>query len=203
MYAAMMSFWDDRYRREDYAYGTEPNDFLRGEAARIPAGRVLCLADGEGRNGVFLASLGHAVTSVDLSAEGLRKAERLARQRGVTLDLVQADLAEYDLEANAFSGIVSIFAHLPVAARKRLYTQIPRALVAGGAFVLESYRPEQLAFATGGPRDAALLPTLAELTTELGALELVVARDAEREIHEGTFHDGQSATVQVIAVKRA
>ena len=198
----MMSFWDDRYRREDYAYGTEPNDFLRGEAARIPAGRVLCLADGEGRNGVFLASLGHAVTSVDLSAEGLRKAERLARQRGVTLDLVQADLAEYDLEANAFSGIVSIFAHLPVAARKRLYTQIPRALVAGGAFVLESYRPEQLAFATGGPRDAALLPTLVELTTELAALELVVARDTEREIHEGTFHDGQSATVQIVAVKR-
>lgn len=198
-----MSFWDDRYRSETYAYGVEPNDFLRSEAARIPPGRVLCLAEGEGRNAVFLASLGYAVTAVDLSTEGLRKAERLARERGVTLDLVQADLADYELEADAFSGIVSIFAHLPVPARKRLHARIPHALVRGGVLVLESYRPEQLAFATGGPRDAALLPTLAELTAELDGLELVVARDAEREIHEGTFHDGRSATVQIIGVKPA
>jgi SAM-dependent methyltransferase len=197
-----MSFWDDRYRSEAYAYGTEPNDFLRSEAARIPPGRVLCLAEGEGRNAVFLASLGYTVTAVDLSTEGLRKAGRLAEQRGLTLDLVQADLADYELEAEAFSGIVSIFAHLPVAARKRLHAQIPRALVRGGVLVLESYRPEQLALATGGPRDAALLPTLSELTAELDGLDLVVARDAERAIHEGTFHDGQSATVQVIGVKR-
>ena len=198
-----MSFWDDRYRSETYAYGVEPNDFLRSEAARIPPGRVLCLAEGEGRNAVFLASLGYAVTAVDLSTEGLRKAERLAQERGVTLDLVQADLADYELEANAFSGIVSIFAHLPAPVRRRLYARIPQALVRGGVLVLESYRPEQLAFATGGPRAAALLPTLAELTAELDGLDLVVARDDERDIHEGTFHDGRSATVQIIGVKRA
>ena len=198
-----MSFWDERYRHEAYAYGVEPNDFLRAEAGRIPPGRVLCLAEGEGRNAVFLASLGHAVTAVDLSTEGLRKAELLARERGVVVDLVQADLAGYELESAAFSGIVSIFAHLPADARRRIHGQIARALRPGGAFVLECYRPEQVALATGGPRDAALLPTLAELRTELADLDLIVARDAERVIHEGTFHDGPSATAQIVGVKRA
>ena len=198
-----MSFWDDRYRSGVYAYGVEPNDFLRDEAARIPPGRVLCLAEGEGRNAVYLAGLGHAVTAVDLSSEGLRKAELLAKQRGVVLELVQADLASYDLEEAAFSGIISIFAHLPAPARRRLLAQVARALVPGGVIVLESYRPEQLAFDTGGPRDVALLPTLAQLTAELAGLDLIVARDAERVIHEGMFHDGQSATVQIVGVKRA
>jgi len=198
-----MTFWDDRYRSGGYAYGVEPNDFLRDEAARIPRGRVLCLAEGEGRNAVYLASLGHAVTAVDLSSEGLRKAGLLAKERGLVLELVQADLATYHLEASAFSGIVSIFAHLPAPARQRLHAQVARALVPDGVFVLESYRPEQLAFDTGGPRDAALLPTLAELTAALSELDLIVARDAERTIHEGIFHDGQSATVQIVGVKHA
>jgi SAM-dependent methyltransferase len=197
-----VSFWDDRYRGETYAYGVEPNDFLRASAARIPPGRVLCLAEGEGRNAVFLASRGYAVTAVDLSSEGLRKAERLARDRGLAIDIVQADLGDYEPEAGAYAGVVSIFAHLPRAARNRLNARIPTALAAGGVLVLETYRPEQLAFATGGPRDAALLPTLAELRLELAPLDLVVAEDVERDIHEGTFHDGRSATVQIIGVKR-
>lgn len=197
-----MSFWDDRYRSETYAYGIEPNDFVRSEAGRIPPGRVLCLAEGEGRNAVFLASLGYAVTAVDLSTEGLRKAGLLAGQRGVTLDLVQADLSAYELEASAFSGIISIFAHLPVPVRRRLHAQISGALVPGGVFLLECYRPEQVALGTGGPRDAALLPALTDLTAELSDLDLAIARDAEREIHEGTFHEGKSATVQIVGVKR-
>ncbi len=89
----MNSFWDDRYKVEDYVYGREPNDFLRAEAHRIAPGRVLCLAEGEGRNAVFLAGLGHQVTAVDQSIEGLRKADRLAREHGVEITTVQADLA--------------------------------------------------------------------------------------------------------------
>ena len=111
------TFWDDRYRGDTYAYGTEPNDFLRAEAHRIGVGPVLCLAEGEGRNAVFLASLGHRVTAVDFSAEGLRKAARLARDRGVEIELVEADLATFDLGEAAWSGIVSIFAHTPPAIR--------------------------------------------------------------------------------------
>lgn len=196
------SFWDDRYRSEEYAYGREPNDHVRAEAHRIPRGRVLCLAEGEGRNAVHLASLGYAVTAVDRSAEGLRKAERLARERSVSLELVEADLATYEPPEGAFTGIVSIFAHVPAAVRRHLHALVPRALVAGGVFLLEAYTPAQLALGTGGPRDAALLPSLAELEAELSpALELVVAREVQREIHEGAFHSGQSATVQLVGVK--
>jgi hypothetical protein len=114
---------------------------------------------------------------------------------------VQADLGDYEPRAGAFTGVVSIFAHLPRASRQRLHARVPAALVRGGVLILETYRPEQLAFATGGPRDVALLPTLAELREELVPLDLVVAAEVERDVHEGTFHDGRSATVQIIGLK--
>lgn len=199
----MANFWDERYGSDEYAYGVEPNDFLRAEARRIPPGPVLCLAEGEGRNAVFLAGLGHQVTAVDLSIEGLRKAERLAQRHGVTIEIIQADLATFDLGLDRWSGIVEIFAHVPPAVRQRVHAQIPRALRAGGCHVLETYRPEQLALGTGGPKELTLLSTLAELREQLSTLELVVARDANREIHEGRFHDGPSATVQLVGIRPA
>jgi SAM-dependent methyltransferase len=194
-------FWDDRYRSDDYAYGREPNEFLREQAARIPRGRVLCLAEGEGRNAVFLASLGHAVTAVDYSIEGVRKTERLARERGVQLEALCADLAEYEPAPATFSGIVSVFAHLPPSVRQRVHGWVPGALVDGGVFILEAYRPAQLAFDTGGPRDVNLLMTLDGLREELAPLAFEVGRELERQIHEGAFHGGTSATVQVVAVR--
>lgn len=194
-------FWNERFGHDDYAYGTEPNDFVREEAHRIPSGRVLCLAEGEGRNAVHLASLGHTVTAVDFSAEGLRKAARLAAERGVTLDLVEANLAEYTPPEGAFTGVVAVFAHLPPDVRRRVHGLAARALVPGGCFVLEAYTPAQLAHDTGGPKDPAMLMTLAGLREELAPLELVVGREVERTIQEGRFHGGPSATVQVVAVK--
>lgn len=196
-----MNMWDERYGRPEYVYGTEPNDFLRAEAGRIPRGRVLCLAEGEGRNAVYLAGLGHNVTAVDLSIEGLKKAERLARERGVTITVEQADLTTYVPKPAAYEGIVTIFGHLPAAARKRLYGMIASSLVPGGVFIIEVYRPEQIAFGTGGPNDPTMMPTLGQLREELVGLDLVVANEVEREIHEGIFHGGQSATVQVVARK--
>jgi SAM-dependent methyltransferase len=194
-------FWDDRYRVDDYVYGREPNEFLRAEAHRIPRGRVLCLADGEGRNGVFLAGLGHDVTAVDFSAEGLRKAERLASERHVKLTTVEADLSTFEPETASLTGIVAIFAHLPPAVRQRVHAWVPTALQPGGVFLLEAYTPRQLAFGTGGPRDPALLMTLAALREELSPLTFEIGREVEREIHEGLFHGGPSATVQILAVR--
>lgn len=195
-------FWDDRYRSDEYAYGREPNEFLRTEAHRIGRGRVLCLAEGEGRNAVFLAGLGHEVTAVDLSAEGLRKAERLAREKHVEITTVQADLATYEPDVDAFTGIVATFAHLPPPVRRQVHAWIARALRLGGVFVLEAYTPHQLAFDTGGPRDAALLMTLEGLKEELSPLAVEIGREVERQVHEGPFHQGLSATVQIVAVRR-
>ena len=163
---------------------------------------MLCVAEGEGRNAVFLAELGHQVTAVDFSAEGLRKAEQLARSRGVELTLIEADLAMFELGTDAWSGIVSIFAHTPPAVRQRVHAAVAHALRADGVFVLEAYRPEQLALGTGGPKDPAMMPTLAGLRTELAGLQLVVGREVDREIHEGLLHGGPSATVQVVAIRR-
>jgi SAM-dependent methyltransferase len=198
-----MNMWDERYGRPEYAYGTEPNDFLRAEAARIPTGRVLCLAEGEGRNAVYLAGQGYQVTAVDLSIEGLKKAEHLARARGVSITVEQADLASYVPAPDAYQGIVTIFGHLPAPVRKRLYAMIASSLVPGGVLLLEAYRPEQIALRTGGPSNPAMLPTVAQLREELVGLELVVAKEVEREVHEGVLHNGRSATVQVVGVRKA
>ena len=108
----------------------------------------------------------------------------------------------YEPELDAFTGIVAIFAHLPAAVRRHVHGWIPRALRSGGVYILEAYTPAQLAFNTGGPRDAALLMTLAGLKEELSPLTIEIGREVEREIHEGAFHGGPSATVQLVGVRR-
>lgn len=196
------TFWDDRYRGEEYVYGREPNDFLRAEAHRIPPGPVLCLGEGEGRNAVYLAGLGHEVTALDLSSEGLRKAQQLAHERGVAITTVQADLATYEPTPGACTGVIAMWCHLPAEIRARVNAWVSRALRPGGVFVLEAYTPDQLALGTGGPKDVTMLMTLAALTTELAPLAIEVGREVRRDVFEGLFHGGPSATVQVVAVRR-
>lgn len=192
-------FWDTRYGTTDFVFGTDPNDFLRDVAGQIQSGPVLCLAEGEGRNAVFLAGRGHAVTAVDQSAIGLAKAQALAAARGVTLTTAVADLSTYGIAPGAWSGIVAIFMHLPPALRRDLLARATAGLQPGGVFVMEAYTPAQLAFGTGGPKDPALLPTLAQLRGELPGLEFVVGREVERDVVEGSGHTGRAAVVQVVA----
>jgi SAM-dependent methyltransferase len=191
--------WNARYTRADHVYGTEPNDFLAGVAGRIPPGPVLCLAEGEGRNAVHLASLGHAVTAVDQSEVALAKARKLAAARGVTIETVTADLAGYRITPGAWAGIVSIWGHLPPAVRRQVHAQVVPGLKPAGAFVLEAYTPAQLAHDTGGPRSVELLMTAAQLRAELPGLEFEILRELERDVREGTAHTGRAAVVQVLA----
>ena len=193
--------WDERYQGEDYVYGTAPNDFLRDQIERIPAGRVLCLAEGEGRNAVFLAEHGFRVTAVDQSSVGLGKARRLATDRDVEIDTVVADLAGFSIEPDAWEGIVSIFAHMPPAARRHIHREAVRGLRSGGVLVLEAYRPEQLQYKTGGPPTAEMMMDLDGLRTELSGLEFEFAAETVRDIHEGPPHHGPGAVVQVLARK--
>jgi len=192
-------FWDNRYATSDFVFGTEPNDFLRSVADRIPAGPVLCLAEGEGRNAVFLATCGHAVTATDLSATGLAKAQTLAAQRRIALTTEVADLAAYAIAPGAWSGIVAIFMHLPPELRRDVLGRAVAGLRPGGVVIMEAYRPAQLAFGTGGPKDPALLPTLELLRAELPGLEFEIGHEIERDVIEGGGHTGRSAVVQVLA----
>ncbi|MCG6897413.1 MAG: methyltransferase domain-containing protein [Thiocapsa sp.] len=193
--------WDERYASEDYAYGTEPNDFLREVAPRLPVGKTLCLGEGEGRNAVFLAGLGHRVTALDGSRVGLEKARRLAADRGVAIDTIHSDLAHYTLEPAAWDCIVAIFVHLPPALRRQLHRQVVAGLRPGGVFVLEAYTPRQLELGTGGPPVAELMMELETLAEELTGLRFLRAAEAEREVHEGRYHAGTGAVVQILATR--
>lgn len=194
--------WDERYSTAEYVYGTSPNDVLRERVNDLPpGGRVLCLADGEGRNGVFLAEQGMDVTSIDRSAVGLEKARALATARGVQITTVVDDLALADLGEEQWDAIVSIFCHLPAATRANLHQRVVRALRPGGVFLLEAYTPEQRAYKTGGPPTVDLLVTAAALRTELDGLTVLFCHEGTRDIQEGRLHSGQSATVQCLARK--
>lgn len=193
--------WDERYEGDDYVYGVSPNAFLESTVDRLPAGRILCLAEGEGRNAVFLAERGLIVTAVDQSSVGLAKAQRLAHERGVEIETIVADLAEFHVGLEAWDGIVSIFAHMPRAARQHLHSEVVGGLRPGGVLLLEAYRPEQLQFGTGGPPDVEMMMDLEGLRAELAGLEFEYAQEAIREVHEGRLHTGIGAVVQVLARK--
>ncbi|MBC2604677.1 SAM-dependent methyltransferase [Pelagicoccus albus] len=194
--------WDERYSAEEFIYGTKPNDFLASKADLIPQGPVICLADGEGRNGVFLATQGHSVTSIDSSRVGLQKASKLAEKNGVQIETLCCDLAEYEFEPNSATGIVSIFCHLPPELRKKVHAQVYSALKPGGIFILEGYTPEQLKLGTGGPPVADLMHTLDQLKDELSGLEILHAQEVKREVIEGTFHTGMASVVQFVGRKK-
>lgn len=195
--------WNERYSQPGYAYGTEPNEFLVSVADRIPRGRVLSLADGEGRNGVYLASLGCEVTGVDLSEVGLEKAQRLAAQRGVRINSVHADLRDFPIEPESWDGIVSIFIQMRSPIRVPLHRAVVRGLKPGGVFVLEGFTPRQVRYGTGGPKDEDMLNSLGDLRRELDGLEFVHAVEKEREVREGSHHTGLASVAQVVAVKPA
>jgi cyclopropane fatty-acyl-phospholipid synthase-like methyltransferase len=196
-------FWDTRYRDKGYVYGLSPNDFLREHATLFKAGdKVLSLAEGEGRNAVFLAQQGCKVCGVDFSAEGRKKTLQLAQKQGVEIDYDVADLTQYDMGEEQWDGIVSIFCHVVDSARLAVYRTIKRGLKSGGIFLLESYNKKQLEFDTGGPRDATHLPSLEELNSAFDDFELVLAQDIEREVREGQCHIGFSSVTQFIARRR-
>ncbi len=194
-----LGFWDERYAETAYAYGSEPNDFVREVADRIPPGRVLCLGEGQGRNAVFLAQRGHEVTAMDQSRTGLARAEALAAERGVKIATIAADLAGFAIDPLAFSAIVAIFVHLPDALRRQVHARVAGGLAAGGAFVFEQYGPEQGRFRSGGPEDPERRPGLESLRTEFPGLELEIAREVTREVIEGVYHTGLASTVQILA----
>lgn len=190
--------WNERYAHPEYIFGIQPNDFLVSAAHHIPHGKVLCLGEGEGRNAVYLASLGYQVTAVDQSAMGLAKAQKLAAQQNVQIETVVADLAEFVIQPRSWQGIISIFCHLPSALWLQVFTQAAAGLVVGGVLLLEAYTPRQLEFETGGPKSIDMLLPL-ERIQQLQGLQWQIAHETERLVVEGTSHTGHAAVVQIVA----
>jgi SAM-dependent methyltransferase len=191
--------WDERYSTEEYAYGTNPNNFLEANVSSIPKGKVLSLAEGEGRNAVFLAKQGYSVTAVDSSLVGLNKARKLAEENGVIVEFIHTDLAEYDLGENKWDGIVSIFCPLPSSIRKQLHKKVEAALKRNGVFLLEAYTPAQLKYGTGGGNSVDVMQSKESLSLELAGLKFKHLIELERDVVEGIYHTGIGAVVQAIA----
>lgn len=198
----LQQFWDQRYSVPEFVYGTQPNQFLTQQMPRIlPGGRVLCLADGEGRNGVWLALQGFAVRSVDVSAQGVEKTLQLARQSGVPINAGMADVTTLDMGMAHWDAIVSIFLHLPSKARAEVHRRAMMAIKPGGVFLWEAYAPQQLALGTGGPKEARLLPGLADVAQDFSGSVVLHSWSGERLVQEGNLHTGVGAVTQLVVQK--
>lgn len=202
----MSEFWNRRYAVEEYIFGTAPNAFLASQAQRFsPGQRVLAVADGEGRNGVWLAQQELDVLAVDVSPVALAKAEKLATRHGVTLKTERADLFDWDWGESRFDAIVAIFIQFVSSGERRQLHQLMRqALKPGGFIVLQGYTPKQLEYRTGGPSERDNLYSAEDLRGEFAGvadMEILHLREHECEISEGGGHSGMSALVEMVARK--
>lgn len=190
--------WDARFGVEGFAYGQEPNELLAESVGLLPAGgHVVSLGEGEGRNAVFLASRGFRVTAMDASEVGLAKARAFASERGVAIETVHGDLATVALPQGA-DAFVSIFCHMPSAVRHEVHRRAWASLGKGGVVLVVAYRPEQIAFGTGGPKDRDMLPSLADLRADFEGGEELVGAELERDVVEGRLHTGRAAVVHAV-----
>lgn len=195
--------WNARFQGEDYLFGTAPNGFLVAQAGRLqPGQRALAIADGEGRNGVFLAKHGLKVRSVDFSPVALIKAQRLAAREGVELETECADFAQWRWERERFDVVVGIFIQFADAAlRSRIFHGIRETLKPGGLVIVQGYRPEQLRYGTGGPKELDHLYTTAMLREAFDGFEILHLAEHDDVIREGSGHSGMSALIDLVARK--
>ena len=196
--------WNARFAGEDFAFGTEPNTWLREHAGALPpGGRVLCVADGEGRNSTWLARQGFAVDAFDLSEVGVAKARRLAAARGVAVNHAVADGDMLAWPQAVYDGVVAIFVQYATPAeRERLFANMARCLRPGGVLMLLGYTPKQLVFRTGGPGIDSHLYTEALLREAFAGMAIERLDEFEAELAEGTSHAGMSALIGLVARKR-
>jgi cyclopropane fatty-acyl-phospholipid synthase-like methyltransferase len=197
--------WNERYAGEEYHFGTEPNAFLASQVTRLKAGMsCLAVADGEGRNGVWLAELGLQVLSVDNSAVAVTKARALAQQRGVTMEVELVDLAQWDWPESRFDVVAGIFIQFaPPELREQLFANLKRCLKPGGLLLLQGYTPRQLEYRTGGPSQLENLYTKALLREAFADMEILHLSEHDSVIHEGAGHVGMSALIDLVARKIA
>lgn len=195
--------WNERFSVEHYLFGTEPNHFLASQAHRLrPGMSALAVADGEGRNGVWLAGKGLRVTSFDLSQIGVDKARALASRQGVEIETGVADVNEWDWDARQFDLVAVVFVQfMTPGERERFFAGVVRALAPGGVLMLQGYTPRQLEYATGGPKKVDQLYTAGLLRAAFAGLEVLHLSEHEDMMSEGSGHQGMAALIDLVARK--
>ncbi len=193
--------WDERYGVEEYVYGKKPNLFLAENINVIQRGNVLCVADGEGRNGVWLAKQGYSVTSIDFSPNAIEKVNSLAQENNVSINTFCADLLNYDLGNNKYDGIISIFSHFNLDDTNKLHSKYYNALKLNGVFLMEAFAKEQLPLNTGGPKNIELLYNTEDIKNSIPDGKIELLKKDIVYLNEGNTHDGKAVVVRAIIKK--
>lgn len=197
----MTEFWNERYAASEYAYGTEPNLFFRENIEKIPPGKILFPAEGEGRNAVFAAKLGWDVTAFDVSIEGKKKAELLAGSNSVKIDYLIGNYDIVSFPINHFDCIVLIFAHMNPSKRKEYHQKLISFLRPGGIIILEGFSKKQINNNSGGPRDINMLFSEDEIQSDFLLLSELIITETDYNLDEGPFHQGIASVIRVKGIK--
>ena len=195
------STWNKRFEGEGYVFGTEPNAYLREQTFRWrPGSQLLCVADGEGRNSVWLAAQGMLVDAFDISEVGVAKARKLAAMSGVSVEYSVADCDSWPWPTDTYDGVAAIFVQFAdPTMRERLFANVIRSLKVGGLLVLQGYSPKQLEYKTGGPSLLSHLYTEEMLRTAFASTEILELRAYDADLAEGARHRGRSALIGMVA----
>lgn len=194
--------WDERFSTDEYVYGKEPNAFVVEAAKQLPQGKILCIAEGEGRNAVYLSTLDKHVTAWDFAKSGLEKTNRLAQEKGVQVTTELRDLSEVEWQAEQWDAIVHIFGHLPKPVMERTFAGVKKALKPGGYYISELYTKEQLHYGTGGPKNEDMLTDPKEMLAQFEGYLIQHFFVGEVDRQEGILHTGKAHIVQCLFQKR-
>ncbi|HLR51512.1 MAG TPA: class I SAM-dependent methyltransferase [Candidatus Avamphibacillus sp.] len=194
--------WDRRFSSEEYAYGKEANQFIKAKGPLLSKGKTLALAEGEGRNAVYLATLGQDVTTWDFSEEGLKKTKQLAEEKGVSVETRFTDLSEAPWQNETWDNVIMVFGHFETDLRRDVLKHIEQSVKKGGSFLCEVYSKEQLDYKTGGPRQEDMLYAPEELLTTFSGWDMKHFFMGEVDRQEGELHQGLSHVIQFYGVKR-
>lgn len=197
----MQNQWDERYARQEYIYGTEPNNFLKAKLSLLKPGRVLFPAEGEGRNAVYAATLGWESDAFDQSMEGKKKAIQLAKQRNVSIAYSIQSLNDWNPEPGQYDCIALIFVHLPEELRKRVHLSAIKALKPGGILILEAFTVNQMNRNSGGPKISGLLFTSEQIKSDFSALSEIEISETQVILNEGPLHQGLADVIQFSGYK--
>ena len=193
--------WDDRYKSEDFAYGEGPNNYLKTQLEKLPTGKILFPAEGEGRNAVFAAKLGWDVSAFDISLEGKMKALRLAQKKNVELIYKVGKLESLDFEAEYFDAMALIYAHFPASIKSFYHTTLDNYIKIDGIIIFEAFSKKHLDYLNenervGGPKDIASLFSIDEIKSDFSNYEIIELQEKEIELKEGIYHNGLGSVIR-------
>ena len=203
----MKEFWNERYAKEEFAYGEMPNEYLKAQLEKLNVGKMLFAAEGEGRNAVFAAQKGWKVSAFDISEEGQKKALRLAETRGVEIDYQVGELQTLDFAPESFDVIALIYAHFPADIKSMYHKTLDKYLKKGGIVIFEAFSKNNLEYVAknpkiGGPKDLAMLFDVEEIKADFEGYEILELEEKEVELSEGLFHNGVGSVIRFVGRKK-